>query len=113
MEKGKESVDARELLDFQVNRGIKTLSKNFLGILEDLVYEGYLSEEQYKRHRKRVLDYDGETLRNLQDFVSKLEIKFKRKEKGKYEKETQDNSIATRLSKQQTKTPDKSKNSGK
>ena len=52
----------KEFLEFQINRKVKTLYKNFLFILEDLKDKDYdIDDETYQKLRKRVLDHGNDT----------------------------------------------------
>ena len=53
------------------------LYKNFLFILEDLHSSGEISEEIYKRSRKRILDYGNDTIRELEEDISSFDINLK------------------------------------
>ena len=60
----------RQFLSFQVNRKVKNLYKNFLFILEDINADGYnISEEDFQRYRKRVLDQGNDTVRELEEYL--------------------------------------------
>ena len=74
MEKDK----VKEFLQFQVRRKVTNLYKNFLFILEDLKENEYdISDESYQRHRKRVLDFGNDTIREIEETLKNLEIKLK------------------------------------
>ena len=49
----------------------------FLFILEDLHSSGEISEEVYKRSRKRILDYGNDTIRELEEDLSSFDINLK------------------------------------
>ena len=93
-------MDGEDYLRFQIKRAVTTLFKQFLLQLEELgenhdealgrLYEklpeeykkyvdlaDYFSEEQGERWRKKVLDIGNETIRNLDDIINRLEVKFK------------------------------------
>lgn len=68
----------RQFLSFQVNRKVKNLYKNFLFILEDINADGYnISEEDFQRYRKRVLDQGNDTVRELEEYLDSFDIKLK------------------------------------
>ena len=68
----------KEFLKFQVTRKVTNLYKNFLFILEDLQNEDYnISEESYKRSRKRVLDYGNDSIREIEEYLEKFDIRLK------------------------------------
>lgn len=68
----------KDFLKFQVTRKVTNLYKNFLFILEDLQDEDYnISEESYKRSRKRVLDYGNDSIREIEEYLDKFDIRLK------------------------------------
>lgn len=66
-----------EFVSFQQKRKIISLSKQFLFILEDLRDEYNIEPEVYERHRKRILDYGNDSVRELNEYLEKLEIRLK------------------------------------
>ena len=68
----------KEFLEFQINRKVKTLYKNFLFILEDLKDKDYdIDDETYQKLRKRVLDHGNDTTREIEDYLSNFDIKLR------------------------------------
>jgi len=68
----------KDFLEFQINRKVKNLYKNFLFILEDLKDEDYnIDEETYQKLRKRVLDYGNDTTREIEDYLNNFDIKLR------------------------------------
>jgi hypothetical protein len=68
----------KDFLKFQVTRKVTNLYKNFLFILEDLQEEDYnISDESYKRSRKRVLDYGNDSIREIEEYLDKFDIRLK------------------------------------
>ena len=68
----------RNFLSFQMQRKVKNLYKQFLFILEDLDADGYhISEEDFQRYRKRVLDQGNDTLRELDEYLDNFDIDLK------------------------------------
>ena len=68
----------QEFLKFQVTRKVTNLYKNFLFILEDLKDEDYnISDESYKKSGKRVLDYGNDTIREIEEYLDKFNIRLK------------------------------------
>ena len=68
----------KEFLQFQINRKVKNLYKNFLFILEDLIDEDYnIDEETYQKLRKRVLDHGNDTSREIEDYLNNFNIKLR------------------------------------
>lgn len=72
-----ENDKVKDFLQFQVRRKITNLYKNFLFILEDIKDKEYNSEEDYQRHRKRVLDFGNDTIREIEETLGSLDIKIK------------------------------------
>ncbi len=72
-----ENDKVKDFLQFQVRRKITSLYKNFLFILEDIKDKEYNSEEDYQRHRKRVLDFGNDTVREIEETLESLYIKIK------------------------------------
>lgn len=79
---------SKDLLNFQINRNIKSLGKSFLGILEEnrdyilrlekvldtMGLEGFnKGNDEFCRFRKRILDQINQTDRFLRDFVDKVD----------------------------------------
>ena len=69
---------AKQFAIFQVNRKVTNLYKQFLFILEDLQEQGYnIPDEQFQRIRKRVLDHGNDAIREIEDCLKDLDIRFK------------------------------------
>lgn len=69
--------NVNSFLRFQVRRKVTNLYKNFLFILEDLKDKEYNSEEDYQRHRKRVLDYGNDAIREIEETLDNLDVRIK------------------------------------
>ena len=74
MENGDKS---RDFLRFQVNRKVTNLYKNFLFMVEDLYNSGEISEENFQRLRKRILDYGNDTIREIEENLDNFDFKLK------------------------------------
>ena len=72
-----ESDKVKDFLQFQVRRKVTNLYKNFLFILEDIKDKEYNSEEDYQRHRKRVLDFGNDTIREIEESFKSVDIHLK------------------------------------
>jgi hypothetical protein len=73
-----EKENVKDFLQFQVRRKVTNLYKNFLFILEDLKAEQYnVTDEAYQHHRKRVLDYGNDTIREIDECLKSLDIRMK------------------------------------
>jgi hypothetical protein len=76
MEKGD---PIKEYVIFQLRRKITNLYKQFLFILEDAHTSKYnTNDETYQKYRKRVLDYGNDTIREIEDDISKLDFHLKK-----------------------------------
>ena len=63
---------------FQVRRKVTNLYKNFLFILEDLKdKEYYISDEEYQKSRKRVLDLGNDLIRDIEETLDNVDITLK------------------------------------
>lgn len=72
------SEKVREFTQFQINRHITNLYKQFLFILEDIRDNKYnITSESYQQIRKRILDISNDTLREMEEYLNKLEINIK------------------------------------
>ena len=67
----------KDFVNFQINRKVKNLYKQFLFILEDLRDDKYHSSDVYERHRKRVLDAGNDCIREIEEALSQLDIRLK------------------------------------
>tara|TARA_B110001454_G_C12600284_1_gene384158 strand:- start:589 stop:852 length:264 start_codon:yes stop_codon:yes gene_type:complete len=69
---------SREFINFQIQRKVVNLYKNFLFMLEDLRDQGYdIPEEEFQRIRKRILDYGNDTIREIDENLDNFEIRLK------------------------------------
>jgi hypothetical protein len=59
---------------------IKRLYLSFLYSIEDLRQNGQISEEDFVKIRKRILDYGNNCYRNVEDQLNSLDIKLTNKE---------------------------------
>ena len=76
MEKGDPKI--KEYVLFQLRRKITNLYKQFLFILEDIDNSKYnMSDEAYQKFRKRVLDYGNDTIREIEEDISKFNFNLK------------------------------------
>jgi hypothetical protein len=93
-------INGEDFLRFQVKRAVTTLFKQYLILLEELGENhdeamarfdenlpeeyrkyinlaDYLNQDQSDRLRKKVLDIGNETIRNLEEVVNRLDVRFK------------------------------------
>lgn len=77
MEKGDPKI--REYVLFQFKRKITNLYKEFLFILEDVANSSYnkISDETYQKYRKKILDRGNDTIRDLEEDISKFDFTLK------------------------------------
>lgn len=68
----------KEYLLFQFRRKIINLYKQFLFILEDVDNSKYnMTDEAYQKYRKRILDAGNDTIREIEEDISKFDFKLK------------------------------------
>lgn len=65
-----QSSKEKDYLTFQIRRKIINLYKNFFFILED----AKLTDEQYQKNRKRILDLGNDTIREIEDDINKFNV---------------------------------------
>ena len=70
-----------DFVKFQINRKVINLYKTFFIILEDLQENGFLkmSSASYSRIRKKILDGGNDCIREIEDYLEKLDITIKNK----------------------------------
>lgn len=77
MEKGDPKI--KEYVMFQLRRKITNLYKQFLFILEDAHNSKYnTNDEAYQKYRKRVLDNGNDTIREIEEDISKFDFNLKK-----------------------------------
>ena len=77
MEKGDPKI--KEYVMFQLRRKITNLYKQFLFILEDAHNSKYnTTDETYQKYRKRILDYGNDTIREIEEDISKFDFNLKK-----------------------------------
>ncbi len=68
----------KEFLQFQIQRKVTNLYKQFLFILEDVhTSKDPKDPEIFQRNRKRVLDFGNDTAREIEEYLKNLDIKIK------------------------------------
>jgi vacuolar-type H+-ATPase subunit I/STV1 len=66
------------ILEFQIERKVINMGKNFLNSIEDLMADGWIiPEDRYKRIRKKVWDEAGTAFREIQSNIEKFDVKLK------------------------------------
>lgn len=63
-----------------VKRSITRLFLSFIYILEDIVSEGKLTEEEFQRLRKRILDKGNNCIRDINLELENFDFLFKNKD---------------------------------
>jgi len=63
-----------------IKRSITRLFLSFIYMLEDLVSEEKISQEDFQRLRKRVLDKGNNCIRDISDELENFEFLFKNKD---------------------------------
>ena len=58
----------KELYVFQIDRNYSSFYKNILFIFEELRDDNQISNDQYQRFRKRILDLGNDSSRQLKDY---------------------------------------------
>jgi hypothetical protein len=58
----------KELYVFQIDRNYSSFYKNILFIFEELRDDDQISNDQYQRFRKRILDLGNDSSRQLKDY---------------------------------------------
>jgi hypothetical protein len=65
----------KDFIKFQINRKITSLYKDFLFILEDIRNAKYnITDDQYLRYRKRILDFGNDTIRETAAYLDKTNV---------------------------------------
>jgi hypothetical protein len=72
-------VDLHDFVKSFVYRDIKKLYLSFLYLVEDLNKNGKISEEEFQRLRKRILDHGNDCYRNIEEQLNNFDIKFTQK----------------------------------
>lgn len=69
--------DIGNFLEGFVQKAIKRLFLSFIIILEDLRNDGRLSEEEFQRLRKRILDGGNDAIRDISGELQNFDFIFK------------------------------------
>jgi hypothetical protein len=73
------NIDLNDLVKGFVYRDVKKLYLSFLYSLEDLKSQGKISDDEFQRMRKRVLDYGNNCYRNIEEELDNFDFKLKEK----------------------------------
>ena len=72
-------IDLNDLVKGLVYRDVKKLYLSFLYSLEDLKTQDKISDDEFQRMRKRVLDYGNNCYRNIEEELDNFDFKLKEK----------------------------------
>ena len=70
-------IDLNDLIKGLVYRDVKKLYLSFLYSLEDLKSQDKISDDEFQRMRKRVLDYGNNCYRNIEEELDNFDFKLK------------------------------------
>lgn len=70
-------LDAKEVLEFGVERRIKSMWKLYLTLLADLQEDYDLSDKDVGRIRKKILDHGNDVLREFYEEIKLYNIELK------------------------------------
>jgi ferredoxin-fold anticodon binding domain-containing protein len=70
-------IDLNDLVKGLVYRDVKKLYLSFLYSLEDLKSQEKISDDEFQRMRKRVLDYGNNCYRNIEEELDNFDFKLK------------------------------------
>jgi hypothetical protein len=73
------NIDLNDFVKGFVYRDIKKLYLSFLYSLEDLKIQDKISDDEFQRMRKRVLDYGNNCYRNIEEELDNFDFKLKEK----------------------------------
>jgi hypothetical protein len=73
------NINLNDLIKGLVYRDIKKLYLSFLYILEDLKSQDKITNEEFQRMRKRVLDYGNNCYRNIEEEINNFDFNLKNK----------------------------------
>jgi hypothetical protein len=71
------NMDLNNLVKGLVYRDVKKLYLSFLYTLEDLKNQDKITDEEFQRMRKRVLDYGNNCYRNIEEELDNFDFKLK------------------------------------
>jgi len=73
------NIDLNDFVKGFVYRDVKKLYLSFLYSLEDLKSQDKISDDEFQRMRKRVLDYGNNCYRNIEEELDNFDFKLKEK----------------------------------
>lgn len=73
------NIDLNDFVKGFIYRDVKKLYLSFLYSLEDLKSQDKISDDEFQRMRKRVLDYGNNCYRNIEEELDNFDFKLKEK----------------------------------
>lgn len=73
------NINLNDLVKGFIYRDVKKLYLSFLYSLEDLKSQDKISDDEFQRMRKRVLDYGNNCYRNIEEELDNFDFKLKEK----------------------------------
>lgn len=73
------NIDLNDFVKGLIYKDIKKLYLSFLYSLEDLKSQDKISDEEFQRMRKRVLDYGNNCYRNIEEELNNFDFKLRGK----------------------------------
>ena len=73
------NIDLNDFVKGLIYRDVKKLYLSFLYSLEDLKNQDKITEDEFQRMRKRVLDYGNNCYRNIEEELDNFDFKLKEK----------------------------------
>ena len=73
------NIDLNDFVKGLLYKEVKKLYLSFLYTLEDLKSQDTITEEEFQRMRKRVLDYGNNCHRNIEEELNNFDFKLKGK----------------------------------
>jgi hypothetical protein len=71
------NIDLNDFVKGLLYKEVKKLYLSFLYTLEDLKSQDTITEEEFQRMRKRVLDYGNNCYRNMEEELNNFDFKLK------------------------------------
>lgn len=71
------NIDLNDFVKGLLYKEVKKLYLSFLYTLEDLRSQDTITEEEFQRMRKRVLDYGNNCYRNMEEELDNFDFKLK------------------------------------
>jgi hypothetical protein len=72
------SIDLNKFLSDKITRDIKTLYIEFIYIIEDYLADGKLTDAEFQRARKKILDRGNNVVRTMTTQLNELDITLKK-----------------------------------